>query len=145
MHWTWLLWILAMLSQSKACITKLSCVNRRENKAWLKLTQPFLVGDFSQPLIFQRSMTFRSCLFPFPRKKEAHNLCTLRLSYSQSLFTTETVTWRHAPGNRSSPRVATGKWPLKNQKLTTGLKNKMWTNPQIKNHEKNYELTLTRP
>jgi len=43
---------------------------------------------------------------------------------------------RYLPENRSSPRVITGKWLLKNEKVTTRLKNKTWTNPQIKNHKK---------
>jgi hypothetical protein len=29
-----------------------------------------------------------------------------------------------------------GKWPLENEKLTSRLKNKTWTNPQIKNHKR---------
>jgi hypothetical protein len=43
---------------------------------------------------------------------------------------------RYAPENRSSPRVVIGKLPLKNSKLITRLKNKTWSNPQIKNHKK---------
>jgi hypothetical protein len=39
----------------------------------------------------------------------------------------------------------TGKWLLKNEKLTTKPKNKSRTNPQIKNHEKSHELRLIRP
>jgi hypothetical protein len=39
---------------------------------------------------------------------------------------------RFAPENRSSPRVVTGKWLLKNYKLTTKVKNKTGTNPQLK-------------
>jgi hypothetical protein len=31
------------------------------------------------------------------------------------------------------------------EKLTTRLKNKTWTNPQIKNHNRSHELTLIRP
>jgi len=31
---------------------------------------------------------------------------------------------------------------LKNLKLTTRLKNKPWTHPQIKSHKKNHELRL---
>jgi hypothetical protein len=49
-----------------------------------------------------------------------------------------------APEIRSSPKVVTGKWLLKNKKLTTRLKNKTWTNPQIKNHKKSHELRLIR-
>jgi hypothetical protein len=44
--------------------------------------------------------------------------------------------------NRSSPNVVIGKWLLKNEKLTGRLKNKIWTNPQIKNC-KNSQETLT--
>jgi hypothetical protein len=39
---------------------------------------------------------------------------------------------RYAPENRSSPRVVTRKWQLKNYKLTIRLKNKTWINQQIK-------------
>jgi hypothetical protein len=42
---------------------------------------------------------------------------------------------RHVPENSSSPRVVTGKWLLKNEKLTR-LKNKTSKNPQVKNHTK---------
>jgi len=56
-------------------------------------------------------MMFRKLtLFPFSGK-EAPNLT---LSCSQSLGTIETVTLRYEPENRSSPKVATGKWLLKN-------------------------------
>jgi hypothetical protein len=39
--------------------------------------------------------------------------------------------------------VVTGKLLLK--KLTTRLKNKTWTKPQIKNHKMSHELRLIRP
>jgi hypothetical protein len=45
---------------------------------------------------------------------------------------------RYASKNKSRPRVLTGKWLLKNYKLTTRLKNKIRTNPQIKNHEESW-------
>jgi hypothetical protein len=38
---------------------------------------------------------------------------------------------KYAPENRSRPRALTGKWLLKNKK-TTRIKNKTWTNSQIK-------------
>jgi len=38
--------------------------------------------------------------------------------------------------SRSSPRVVTGTWLLKYEKIITRLKNKTWTNAQIKNHKK---------
>jgi len=50
---------------------------------------------------------------------------------------------RYVPEKRSSPRVVTGKWLLKNEKLTTRLKNKTWktwANQQIKTHENGHEL-----
>jgi hypothetical protein len=37
----------------------------------------------------------------------------------------------YAPKNYSNPRVVTGKWLLKNKKLTTRLKNKTRVNPPI--------------
>jgi hypothetical protein len=37
---------------------------------------------------------------------------------------------RYAPENRSRPKALTGKWLLKNEKLTTRIKNKTWTNSQ---------------
>jgi len=52
---------------------------------------------------------------------------------------------KQTPSNRSGPRGGTGKWLLKNEKLTTRLKNKTCTKPQIKNHKKSHELTLIRP
>jgi hypothetical protein len=56
---------------------------------------------------------------------------------SQSSGTTETAVHllRHAPENRSGPKAVKGKWLKKILKLTTRLKNKTWTNPQIKNHK----------
>jgi hypothetical protein len=51
---------------------------------------------------------------------------------------------RYAPENTSSPQVATGEWLLKNQKVTTGLKNKTWTNPKIKTHKKSHKLRVIR-
>jgi hypothetical protein len=51
---------------------------------------------------------------------------------------------RYAPENRFSPRVVTGKWLLKNKKLTTSLKSTTWTNPQNKNNKKSHEFRLTR-
>jgi len=45
---------------------------------------------------------------------------------------------RYAPENGSSPWVVTGKSLLKNKKLTTWLKNKNCTNPQIKNHKNSH-------
>jgi hypothetical protein len=50
---------------------------------------------------------------------------------------------RYVPENRSGPRVVTGKWLLKNEKLMTRLKNeiwKIWTNQRIKNHENGHEF-----
>ena len=37
------------------------------------------------------------------------------------------------------------KYLSKNSKLTTRLKNKTWTNPQIKDRNKSHELRLIRP
>jgi hypothetical protein len=47
--------------------------------------------------------------------------------------------------NRSSPRAVRGISLLKHSKLPTRLKNKNWTNPQIKNHTYSHELRLIRP
>jgi hypothetical protein len=52
---------------------------------------------------------------------------------------------RYGPENRPGPRVVTGKWLLKNLKVTTRLKNKIWTNPQIKNHKKSHKFRLIVP
>jgi len=43
----------------------------------------------------------------------------------------------------SSPRVVNKK--VITEKLTTWLKNKTWTNPQIRNHEKSHDHRLIRP
>jgi len=48
---------------------------------------------------------------------------------------------RYAPENKSSPRVVTGKWVLKIEKLTTRLNSKTWTIPQIKIHKMCHDLT----
>jgi hypothetical protein len=78
-------------------------------------------------------------------KKHSNVVDPLRLSYSESLGTTETVNLlRYAPENASSPAVVTGKWPLKNKKLIR-LEDKAWTNPQIKNHKSSHELKLIIP
>jgi hypothetical protein len=37
------------------------------------------------------------------------------------------------------------KMAIEKLKLTTRLKNKTWTNPQIKNNKMNHELRLIRP
>jgi hypothetical protein len=36
-------------------------------------------------------------------------------------------------------------WIFKNEKVTAGLKNKTWSNLQIKNLNKNHECRLFRP
>jgi hypothetical protein len=84
---------------------------------------------------------------PFPSSgKEAPNLVDPLDQAILSLGTIQTVNLlRYTPENISSPRVVTGKWLLKNEKLTTRLKNKTWTKPQIKNHKKNHEIRLIRP
>jgi len=51
---------------------------------------------------------------------------------------------RYAPENRSRPRALTGNWPIKNEKLTTRIKYKTWTNSQIKN-QKMVMNSLNRP
>jgi hypothetical protein len=52
---------------------------------------------------------------------------------------------QYATENRATPRAVTGKWLPKNYKLTTRLKNKTWTNPQIKNNKMSHKLRLIRP
>jgi len=75
--------------------------------------------------------------------KEAPNLVYPYIK----LFSITTHHWHSnllkcEPENRSSPRVVTGKLPLKNSKLITRLKHKTWTKPQFKNHKKSPELRL---
>jgi hypothetical protein len=53
--------------------------------------------------------------------------------------------FRYVTENRSSPREVTGKWQSKIQKWTKGLKNKTWTNPQIKKPNRGHEPRLIRP
>jgi hypothetical protein len=63
-----------------------------------------------------------------------------------SLGTIQTVNLlKYASENRSSPRIVTGKWLLKNSILTIHLKNKTWASPQIKHHKKHHKLKLIRP
>ena len=52
---------------------------------------------------------------------------------------------KYLPENKFSPKIVTGKWLLKNKKLTTRLKNKTWPNSQSKNPKKCHELRLIRP
>jgi len=47
---------------------------------------------------------------------------------------------RYISENRTSPMVVMEKWLLKNFKLTTRIKDKTWTNPQIKNQKMRHEL-----
>jgi hypothetical protein len=80
-----------MQSQTKACITKLSCVNKTENRA--------------QKLV----------LVPFSGKEAPNLVAPLDQAISQSPGTIKTVNLlRYTPENKSSPRVVTGKWLLKN-------------------------------
>jgi hypothetical protein len=78
------------------------------------------------------------------RQRRAESSGPLQLSYSQSLGNIATANLRYATEDRSSPRVVTRKWLLKNEKLTR-FKNKTWINPKIKNHKESHELRLIRP
>jgi len=52
---------------------------------------------------------------------------------------------KYLPEKKYSPKIVTGNWLLKNEKLTKSLKNKTWTNSQIKNPKKSHQLRLMRP
>jgi hypothetical protein len=58
-----------MWSQTKACIAKLPCVNRRQNRAGLKLTQSsFWVVSITY--MFKEAQFFQKvALFPFSGKE----------------------------------------------------------------------------
>ena len=81
-------------------------------------------------------------MFPFSHKEAPNMVDPL---YRAILSQWAPHLLRYIPENRSSPRVVTGKWLLKNEKLTTRLKNKIWDNIQIKNHKKSHELRLVTP
>ena len=81
--------------------------------------------DFVHHVMFDTSTMFHKQALFLLSGKEAPNL----------LKPLQWVILNHweVPENRSSPRVVTGKWLLKNLKLSTRFKNKTWNNPQIKN------------
>jgi len=60
-------------SQTKACISRLFCVDKRENRAQLKLTDSLLFLDFIHHLIFL-SATFQKPALFLSSGKEAPNL-----------------------------------------------------------------------
>jgi len=120
---------------------------KRENRAHGKLNDTIFV-----------------CLYPSSNFLKAHNLLAagsvsglkqaspdmvgpLRLSYSQSLGNTETVTCQDTylrtdlvQGNNRKMVI----YLFVYYKLTTRLKNKIWTTPQIKHHKKSHVLRLIR-
>jgi hypothetical protein len=70
-------------------------------------------------------------VFPFSGKEAPNVVDHLSEFFSITWHHGNTNLIRYGPENRyrSSPRVVTGKWLLKNYKLTARLKNKIWTNP----------------
>jgi hypothetical protein len=68
------------------------------------------------------------------------------LCYSESLDSTETLQLlRYEPENRSSPKITTGEWLLKNKKLTTRLKYTTLTSAHIKYRKNSHELREIKP
>jgi hypothetical protein len=74
----------------------------------------------------------------FGRQLHFHFQAQKHLTWWTPYIKLFTVTGYHTNINllRSCPRAITGKWQLKNEKLTAGLKNKNWKNLQIKNHKR---------
>lgn len=132
-----------MWSQAKACITRWSCeicavlrhyavhssnsvptfwdnpsvsslwVNKskRENREWLKLTDTIFFGTLSLIIFFKAWHFWWMHVF----RQRHPTWRTLSLSYSQSLGNIDMVNLlSYAPENKSSPRILTGKWLLKN-------------------------------
>ena len=118
----------------------------RQKGVWLKLIDTiFLFWTLSITQFFKDARRFRSRLC---FRLQANKHLTWWTAYIE-LFSVigqhrNSNLLRYAPENKSSPRVITGKWLLKKYKLTTRLKNKTWTNPQITNHKNSYELRLIR-
>ena len=104
---------------TKACITNSSLVHKRENRAWLKLTD-IIFGTSCPPVNFLKNHILDwSFLFQFSGKHAPYLMDPLGL-HSQSWCTTATVPLLgYASKNRSSWRVVTGK--LLTEKLNTGL------------------------
>jgi hypothetical protein len=88
----------------------------RENRAWVKWTEIifFFWGALSIVQFFQEAQCCGSPLCSRFREQKKKHLTwwTPWLSYSYSLGSIGTV--RYAPESRSSPRVRTGKWLMKN-------------------------------
>jgi hypothetical protein len=121
--------------------------SKREIKTGCRLTDTILFfGDLFTSNFFKEAWHFTSWLcFCFQAKKYLTWLTpqTELLSITGQ-HRNSNLLW-YIPENRSSPRVLLGKWLLKNYKLTTRLKNKTCTNPQIKNRKNSRELRLIRP
>jgi hypothetical protein len=90
-------------------------------------------------------MTFRSWLcFHIEAKKAPNMVGLLDSAILSNGHHRSSNLLKYAPEDGFSPRVVTGKWILKNKKLTTSLKSRTWTNPQNKNNKKSHEFRLTR-
>jgi hypothetical protein len=115
--------------QATTCITKLSCLNKRENGAWLSLTDTiFFLLALSIIRFFKDAQWFGSLgWFHYEAKKH--------LTWWTSQTKLSSVSGPHR--NR---KVAIGKLKI-NYKCQTYT----WINPQIKTQKKSYELRLIRP
>jgi hypothetical protein len=120
----WTIWV-----QVTACITKLSCVNKRENGAWLNLTD---------------TICFLLALSIIRFFKDAH-----WFEWS-GWFHCETQ--KHLTWWTSQTKLFSITGPHRNRKMVIGKlkinykpQTYTWTNLQIKNQWKSYEVRLIRP
>jgi hypothetical protein len=108
------------------------------------LTLSSFSGLYPLSYFLKKQDNSASSIYDF-RQRSTYQGRQLRQIFSINRLHRNTNLLRYVPENRSSQWVVTGKWLLKNWKLTTRLKNKTWTNQQIKNHKKKHELRLIKP
>jgi len=81
-----------MWSQTKACITKSSCINKRLKRAQLKLTDTILVfGTLSNIYFLKKYDVSEASSASVFRQRSTEAGGPIKLSYSQSLGTIQTV------------------------------------------------------
>jgi len=139
------LFLTAILGEPIGSIFKCQEIQKVEQSTtWANLTQSSF-WDLSINQFFTEALFWKPALFLFSGKEAPNPVNPLGWAIQINEHLTNCNLLRYAPENGSSPWVVTGKSLLKNKKLTTWLKNKNWTNPQIKNHKKSHELRLIRP
>jgi len=107
-----------MHHQMKVCIVKSSCVQKRQIRAYLTLTNTIFLSFFGlcpfADLSKKQNISDLGSVSIFRQRSNKPGE-SLRLSYFQSPGTTETVNLlNYIPQNRSSPWAVAAKWQLKN-------------------------------